>query len=366
MARRDLRGGELPGEVVVDRPGLRAGRAGLGHHLAELGEHRAELAEVESARPRALSGPRPLGVVVAGRGEAERQIGHASTVLNIVDPPVGRTADPLDHGDRDRSALIAERTAGQCRPSGGAARAGRRGARTAGIRRRRQGRTADRLVSEAMSWYSRAEPARAHGAGRVDASPPCCSSIGAAVPIPYVARRARRHLRHARLRRRRRGRSASSGEDIPAVGRRGRPGRRAPQHDDDLGHRRRSRCSARSACGRPGGTRWRPREEYFPPDKTVEEVQRAGRAGVPGLAVVRRDRRAALPRLPEGGLRRRDPGRLAQRRRAGAAGPDRRRRRHARSPTSPRCRPRWRQPRRVRSVAVTVLREGAANRRARR
>ncbi len=172
-----------------------------------------------------------------------------------------------------------------------------------------------------------AEPARAHGAGRV-----------------ADHRRAARGRRGgARSRTSRSGPASPTTPSAPSTASRSSASaattsRRRPSEDvPDAGHLNMTTISVIEkvplfgALGMWATGRYAlaPREEYFPPDKTVEEVQRAGRAGVPGLAVVRRDRRAALPRLPEGGLRRRDPGRLAERRRAGAAGPDRRGRRHA-------------------------------------
>ena len=101
-----------------------------------------------------------------------------------------------------------------------------------------------------------------------------------------------------------------------------------------------------------------PREDYFPPDKTVEQVKEQD-------AQAFRDSQSAAEiaalrylGLPEGHLRRRDPGRIAERRRAAS-----RRTRSStstapRSPTSPHCRPRSpaRTPGQV--VAVTVLRDG--------
>ena len=86
-----------------------------------------------------------------------------------------------------------------------------------------------------------------------------------------------------------------------------------------------------------------PREEYFPPDKTVERgpaSRTRRRSGIRSRPP--RSPRCATSDYPKVVYVGDDPGRLAQRRSAGAAGPDRRRSTARRSRTSPRCRPRWR------------------------
>ena len=95
VAGRNLRGGQPPGEVVVDRT-ARSGRAGLRHHRAELGEHRPELAEVERIRAARTIGPAGTGVSIAGIAgagctEPEREVRHDVNGTDI--PVIGRFAD---------------------------------------------------------------------------------------------------------------------------------------------------------------------------------------------------------------------------------------------------------------------------------
>ena len=71
-----------------------------------------------------------------------------------------------------------------------------------------------------------------------------------------------------------------------------------------------------------------PREDYFPPDKTVEQVQEQDAQAFRDSQSAAEIAAAALPGLPEHRVRRRDPGRLAECGDPAAAGPDRRPRRH--------------------------------------
>ena len=310
--------GHLRGELVVHRAAAAAGAAGLAEHLPELGEHLPELAHVELAAGQA-AGARPR----QARSPSGRPGRHPSRPWFHPEPP----DEPPDAPRTRRRGRTGPKPKGRSLMSVD----GTRGTGRAGSTSARSRRTLSRRTGPCRAT---ARPPDPHGGTHAPRSLPCARRDPAARdpgartgpgrrpgaarghragPVRGPRRRAdvRRARRAGRPHRRRRHRTRA-----------GLPGGRPAADDHGRGHHPGHAVRRDGDVGLRVTSEVVPRESVYPPGRSSEQVDAGEHPPVRAVRDRRDDgRRAALPRLPDRGVRSgQRPRRLARRRVASQPG----------------------------------------------